>query len=272
MEFSLFSRALLVTMYLLLMGIPDKIRQMTKKIPQPSLWFWVLLSLLWQGVGDFPVYDRLWAVVYFGFPLFSGLFGDNLEILLWVWGFWLWFFAEFRFFFSSPVEHFSAVACATMVMLWLMAVQREEWQKLLKFPEKKGLLLALGLLVLFSLFALPFGFFTGFLRWAPQVPTLPQSLWIYLLVAFPEETLYRGILFSRLCRLMPWKWALIISSLLFGISHFNDRPYWGVSYFTLATVAGMAYAYIFHRTGNLHACALNHWAVDFLWITLFGRL
>ncbi|MHA2609921.1 MAG: CPBP family intramembrane glutamic endopeptidase [bacterium JZ-2024 1] len=272
MEFSSFSRPALLMMYLFLMLFPGKIHEWTKKIPHPNLWFWLLLSLLWQGVGVFPLYDRIWAVVYFGFPLLSGLFADNLAILLWIWGFWLWFFAEFRFFFSSSVEHFSAVACAAMTMLWLLAVQRTEWQKLLRFPEKEALRLAFLLLVPFSLFALPFGFLTGFLRWAPRLPTLPQTLWIYLLVAFPEEALYRGILFSQLKKIMDWKKSLLLTSVLFGISHFNDRPYWGFSYFILASVAGFVYGYLFHRTENLHACALNHWAVDFLWMALFGRL
>lgn len=266
------SIGILVGVYLVLLGFSLQVRRWAGQDARYSLLFLLVTGLLSQGYQSLSLFQRFLVFCYIGVPILTDLLirrGDSL--LLWFWAIWLWIPVEFRIGFRTGLEHSSTIALGTMCILWLMAVRREEWTGMLRLPRIEEIKWAILGLLGFALFAIPFGFLTEFLRWEPRYLSPLQALWIYLLTAFPEVVLYRGILFGQLRRWMDWRLALLLSSLLFGISHFNDRPYWGGSYFLLSIVAGGLYGWIFHITNNLHSSALFHWGVDFLWMRLFGR-
>jgi membrane protease YdiL (CAAX protease family) len=74
-------------------------------------------------------------------------------------------------------------------------------------------------------------------------------------------------------RAIPGLWpALIIASILFGLSHMNNAtpiaPDW--RYVALATLAGIAYGMAYLRTGNIAAPTLTHFLVDVTWRGFFA--
>ena len=133
--------------------------------------------------------------------------------------------------------------------------------------------LLLKALACFMIIALPIGLGTGFLALNPQLEwakLLGSPLAIFWFIALPEELLFRGLMLGMLRRATSKTWmALVISSLLFGISHWHNPGFPDVRYVGLATLAGMFYGYTFVRSNNLTAAALLHAAVDTLWDLFF---
>lgn len=131
----------------------------------------------------------------------------------------------------------------------------------------------------FTPVAIGLGFMTGFFAWNPKVTAYWQypveALGIYLTIALPEELLFRGLMqpvlesFSwprGINRLVAGKW---LTAIIFGLSHLNNDPIGDWRYVILATIAGIAYANVYERTGrrSLAAPALLHTVVDWLWST-----
>ncbi len=124
----------------------------------------------------------------------------------------------------------------------------------------------------FLVVAVPVGLATGFVAFDPRAVSpeglIFRILAIGLFVALPEEVLFRGVIFNLLqkgivSRHGPWP-ALVISCLIFGLSHMNNFPYGDLRYALLATYAGACYAWCYLRTGNLLAGILTHTAVDLI--------
>ena len=144
-------------------------------------------------------------------------------------------------------------------------------------PKKADLDATLRDQLWFTPLAIGFGFLTGFFAWNPKIAPFWQypveALGLYLTVALPEELLFRGLMQPTL-EAMPWPktWnkkltATWMTALIFGLSHLNNEPLWDWRYVALATVAGLAYANVYERTGrkSLAAPALLHTGVDWLW-------
>lgn len=146
---------------------------------------------------------------------------------------------------------------------------------------------ALLSLLLFSLTAIPFGILTRFL--IPSITPFRPLQWVgswllgYLFTALPEELLFRGIIqnqlqqrFATLPRLTRWASlaALLVGSLIFGLAHLNNGttnypvPNW--MYALMATAAGIAYGYTWHKTNKITASAFVHATVNFIWGILLG--
>jgi uncharacterized protein len=133
-------------------------------------------------------------------------------------------------------------------------------------------LMALGV---FLSVAVPAALSTGFVQWDPRwggpAQWVLSSLGIFFFIALPEEVLFRGLIFNMLQRLIrvggPWP-ALLLSSLIFGLSHLNNPPAdW--RYVVLATGAGICYGWAYLRTGSLLASSYTHAMVDIIGRTLF---
>jgi membrane protease YdiL (CAAX protease family) len=137
---------------------------------------------------------------------------------------------------------------------------------------------ALGLVAVAAV-TIPIGVVTDFLRFAPVIPPLGEALLAlatgYLLTALPEELLFRGLIQNGLERLYPKAQlaTLIASALIFGATHLNnatpgfDVPNW--IYVLLASFAGLAYGYVWRRTGKITASAITHALVNAVWALLF---
>jgi len=133
--------------------------------------------------------------------------------------------------------------------------------------------LIFAMLLGFMAIALPIGLGTGFLQLHPRLEwekVVGQPLAIFFFIAVPEEFLFRGLLQGMLLqRLKRPAVAILIASLLFGISHWHNSGLPDFRYLGLAAIAGCFYGYTSWRTGSLTAAALLHSAVDTLWDLFF---
>lgn len=126
----------------------------------------------------------------------------------------------------------------------------------------------------FSLIALPMGLSIDFLVWQPQWPgiftLLEWSVLGYLLVALVEEFLFRGLIQNLLRSVTQNKMiSLVPAAFIFGVSHLNNatprftEPNWG--YLLMGSLAGLAYGWVWLRTGKVTASALTHMLVNLTW-------
>lgn len=88
---------------------------------------------------------------------------------------------------------------------------------------------------------------------------------IFLVIALPEELLFRGLIQNMLGRFLPATCALFAAAVLFGAAHLNNGSDPDLRYFLLATLAGLFYGRAYARTGSLTAPCLVHALVDTIW-------
>jgi membrane protease YdiL (CAAX protease family) len=122
----------------------------------------------------------------------------------------------------------------------------------------------------YAVVALPLGIATGFLHWHPRLApgaVVATPLLIYLATAVPEEFLFRGLIQNLLARW--WRHprrALGATAVVFGLAHLPDPRY-----VVLAALAGVAYGWVYERTGRITAAAVTHALVDAAWVLLLRR-
>lgn len=127
------------------------------------------------------------------------------------------------------------------------------------------------------LFYLPFAFGLGFslhfIHFFPRTHSLAHVaagiLVTFLLTAVPEEIFFRGILQNLLEPIAGRGRALMIASLLFGLSHFHKGAAFNWRYVILATVAGIFYGRAWREKRQLLASSTTHTMVDVVWSLWF---
>jgi uncharacterized protein len=126
----------------------------------------------------------------------------------------------------------------------------------------------------FAIPAIPLGIVLGFLH--PHSNTsltagrfVFQFIGIYLTVAIPEEFLFRGVLQNLLERTIltgpRGLYALLLTSVVFGMAHLHHAPVPNWRYAILATLAGIFYGNAFRTRRRLCAPGLTHTLVDTIW-------
>ena len=135
--------------------------------------------------------------------------------------------------------------------------------------------LALGAVVVLAGVALPLGFGIGFLsfqsRWMGLAHGVARMFGLILFVGLPEEMLFRGTVQEAFSRLWNPRVGLLVGSLVFGLSHLpKHAPPLNWPYALLATLAGLAYGWVYQKTGKLAAAAITHGAVDWIWSMFLG--
>lgn len=125
-------------------------------------------------------------------------------------------------------------------------------------------------LVFFAPAVLLLGLVLGFLHPHANVPAVGRSAltWvgIFVFVAVPEELFFRAWVQNLLERRVGRRAALLIASVLFGLSHFNKRSaHFNWRYVLLATIAGVFYGRAWREQRRVPASALTHTCVDWLW-------
>jgi membrane protease YdiL (CAAX protease family) len=141
----------------------------------------------------------------------------------------------------------------------------------------RDLRLAGAAFVGFAVTAIPLGMALGFIHyhWLPfdALAVARRAFGFLFLVALPEELVFRGFIQNVLeRRVFPGRFplALGIAALIFGASHLGHPPVPNWPYGVLATMAGLAYGWVWRRTGKITASALLHAVVDLTWVWAFG--
>jgi len=126
-------------------------------------------------------------------------------------------------------------------------------------------------LAFYAPIAVPLGLAIGFLHthaeW-PGVFRISVSLVsIFFLVAILEETYFRGWWQNLLERRIGPNPALLVTSVLFGLSHFNKgATAFNWRYVLLATLAGIFYGRAWRSNHRIFASAITHACVDAIWL------
>jgi uncharacterized protein len=118
--------------------------------------------------------------------------------------------------------------------------------------------------------ALALGLSLGFLHvhgvWPGPWPIVEAWLFTFFFIAIPEELFFRGWLQNLLERRMGRTAALILTAILFGLSHFNKRAaVFNWRYVLLAAVAGIFYGRAWRQDRRVGAAAITHASVDAIW-------
>jgi len=135
--------------------------------------------------------------------------------------------------------------------------------------------LALGAVAVLAAVAIPAGFVTGFLsaqsRWTGLAHGVARLFGLIVFVGLPEELLFRGTVQEALSRLWSPRTGWLVASVIFGLVHLpKHAPPLNWRYALLAALAGLAYGWVYRRTGKLWAAALTHGVVDWIWSMFLG--
>jgi uncharacterized protein len=125
-------------------------------------------------------------------------------------------------------------------------------------------------LAYFAPAVLVLGIALGFIHPRANVPSLGKAIltWagIFVFVAVPEELFFRAWVQNLLERRVGRRAALVIASVVFGLSHFNKRSaHFNWTYVLLASVAGIFYGRAWRENRRVVASTITHTCVDWLW-------
>ena len=125
-------------------------------------------------------------------------------------------------------------------------------------------------LLFFTPIVLVLGLATGFIHPHRNFPGMGSALlrWvgIFFFTAVPEELFFRAWVQNLLERRVGRRAALVIASVLFGLSHFNKRSaHFNWRYVLLATIAGIFYGRAWRQHRRVPASTITHASVDWIW-------
>ncbi len=229
---------------------------------------------IYSGVTGLPIATRLLAYgVYLAAPavilgLPRGATPSPLRVLAAAIA--LWLPIEFDLLPSLPLPPpggfrgapFAALADVLYLCLVACPVDGIGYTFTLRRRDAGAALLATAI---YAVAGVPLGLATHFLRWGPRIDlatALLVPIAIYLVTAVPEEFLFRGLIQNALTRSIG-RAGLPVAAVIFGFAHLPDPRY-----VVLAALAGLAYGWVYQRTGRITASAVTHALVDWLWVML----
>ncbi|MGA8042491.1 MAG: CPBP family intramembrane glutamic endopeptidase [Terracidiphilus sp.] len=123
---------------------------------------------------------------------------------------------------------------------------------------------------LYAPIAIPLGMAMGFLHFHAGWPSPSRALVAYLFtfffIAIPEELFFRGWVQNLLERRLGRTAALLVTAVLFGLSHWNKRTtHFNWEYVLLAALAGVFYGRAWRAEKRVGASAITHATVDTVW-------
>jgi len=155
---------------------------------------------------------------------------------------------------------------AGYLLLSLFCSRASSFRQFLDDGKRSALPALLTIAVLIVL-----GLFTHFFRFLPKLPeaTLLFFAVNLVLTCVAEEAFFRGLMQEAIYRLgnkPAYAYlAIAVSAVLFGLAHLGG----GTQYAALATVAGLGYALIYHRTRRLEWVILTHAGFNLCHFVLF---
>ncbi len=289
---SLFVLAVLLVPFALLSLDPvvDHLRRMVDGRPITSCVLAASLlcpySLYWGGPGKASLAALFRLVLYVGaasllavrLPRHRARTLGDLAVVLAV-----WLPVELRWLDASfpwPPKGSGRILCGLLaldLLLYLLLVVRRTEGIGYSFRLRPGdLRPVFGAFLAYALVGIPLGIATGFLShpigWPPPGRAAESLVLIFLFTGMPEETLFRGFLQGILTRATGRPvLALAAVALLFGLAHLDNGPHPDWRYFVLATLAGLAYGWVYMARGRVVAPALTHTLVDTTWKLFFSR-
>lgn len=140
----------------------------------------------------------------------------------------------------------------------------------LRLTGRRDLGRGLGEYCLYAIIAIPLGLWLGFLHFHPVWPSPLRALgafvFTFLFIAIPEELFFRGWLQNLLERRLGRTGALLVTALLFGLSHWNKRTMsFNWRYVLMAAIAGVFYGRAWRAQRRVGASAITHASVDTTW-------
>jgi uncharacterized protein len=125
-------------------------------------------------------------------------------------------------------------------------------------------------LVFFAPVVLAAGLALGFIHPHANLPSWSDAIlrWvgIFFFVAVPEELFFRAWVQNLLEQRIGRRPALLMASILFGLSHFNKRSaHFNWRYVLLATIAGFFYGRAWRQRRRVPASTITHTFVDWIW-------
>jgi uncharacterized protein len=140
-------------------------------------------------------------------------------------------------------------------------------------PRKQDLTQGLANFAGFFIIGIPAGYALHFIHFrlhsvSPAV-FLVEFVGTYIMIAIPEEFLFRGILQNLLEKSIRSKrrgsYSLLVASAIFGLSHMHHPPVPNWRYAIMATLAGLFYGNAYRDRRRLPASAFTHTLVDVIW-------
>jgi membrane protease YdiL (CAAX protease family) len=159
----------------------------------------------------------------------------------------------------TQYANFDKGAVGLILLAWLCQ-RTASWPELTTVLRRSPPVLLLTIAATLG-FALAAGVIGIDLKWPPQTSTFIAVNLLFTVIA--EEAFFRGLLQARLASALqrfrwgPWL-AVAVSALLFGAAHLGG----GLRYGILATIAGLGYAWAYHRTQRIEAAILVHIALN----------
>jgi membrane protease YdiL (CAAX protease family) len=134
----------------------------------------------------------------------------------------------------------------------------------------RDLLIGLREFALYAPVAIALGLSLGFLHlhivWPGLLKIATALFFTFFFIAVPEELFFRGWIENLLERRLGRYPALLLTAILFGLSHFNKRAlHFNWRYVLLATLAGIFYGRAWRQDRRIGSSAITHSSVDTLW-------
>jgi len=116
------------------------------------------------------------------------------------------------------------------------------------------------------LLGLALGFLHVHARWPEGWRIAGALIFTFFFIAVPEELFFRGWMQNLLERKVGRGWALAVTAVVFGLSHFNKRAaFFNWRYVVLAAMAGVFYGRAWRQERRVGASAVTHTLVDTVW-------
>ena len=168
---------------------------------------------------------------------------------------------------------FSKLFLADVVLYCFLVIRNLEGTGYSLVPSWSRLTVGLREWVFFLPIAVLIGDGIGFIHfhavWVRPSAILTHLLLTWLLVAIPEELFFRAILQNLLETRFGRIPALLLTSLLFGLSHFNHGASFNWRYVLLASIAGISYGRAWRADRQILASMVTHTFVDVVWSLWF---
>jgi len=168
---------------------------------------------------------------------------------------------------------FPKLFLADIVLYCFLVIRQLEGSGYSLSPSRSAVMTGLREWAFYLPFAVIIGELTGFIHFhatAVRPARIIASAFItFLLIAIPEELFFRAVLQNLLETRLGRNLALLVASMLFGLSHFNHGAVFNWRYVLLASIAGLFYGRAWRQNRQIFAAITTHTAVDVVWSLWF---